>query len=117
MAPSSTPPPAPPPGGGFPPEPKKATAAAPSNSVASVTVRLPADAKLFVDDVACPLTSDVRSFATPALQPGQQYAYTMRAEVVRDGTTRTESQRVLVRAGQAVEVRFGALPAVATVQR
>lgn len=84
---------------------------------ARVTVRLPADARLFVDNVVCPLTSDVRSFVTPALQPGQKYYYTIRAEVVRDGQTRIVSERVLVSAGQSVEVSLTSFNATRTVQR
>jgi uncharacterized protein (TIGR03000 family) len=101
----------------MPPDAKKTAWAQPSTSAAKVTIRLPADAKLFVDGVSCPLTSEVRSFATPSLQPGQQYYYTIRAEVVRDGTPRTETQRVTLRAGQEIEMNFGALPAVASAQR
>jgi uncharacterized protein (TIGR03000 family) len=83
-----------------------------------VTVRLPADAKLFVDGVACPLTSDTRSFATPALQPGQRYFYTMRVELVRDGVTQSDSQRVVLEAGQASNVTFPtAATATASIKR
>src|SRR5207302_2379797 len=39
---------------------------------ARVTVRLPAEARLWVDGVACPLASETRTFATPQLQAGQQ---------------------------------------------
>jgi uncharacterized protein (TIGR03000 family) len=78
----------------------------PGPAPAQITVRLPADARLWVDNVACPLTSDRRSFATPRLQPGRQYAYTLRAEVRRDGRQVSESRRVNVAAGRQVNVRF-----------
>src|SRR5262249_16862049 len=73
---------------------------------AKVTVELPSDAKLFVDDVTCPLTSAKRSFETPKLDPGQKYAYTLRAEVVRDGKTVTKHRKVGMRAGATVSVKF-----------
>src|SRR5262245_28498571 len=50
-----------------------------TNDVARITVRLPADAKLFVDNAECPLTSAVRTFATPKLEQGKKYYYTLRA--------------------------------------
>jgi uncharacterized protein (TIGR03000 family) len=84
------------------PAPKKAEAASPAH----IIVRLPADAKLSVDGVDCPLTSETRSFDSPALQPGQRYFYTFKAEVLRDGKTRTESKRVIIAAGEKVNVEF-----------
>jgi uncharacterized protein (TIGR03000 family) len=76
---------------------------------ATVVVHLPADAKLYVDNVACPLTSATRSFNTPGLEPGRKYFYTLKAEVVRDGKPAAESRRVLLSAGKRVDVDFGDL--------
>ncbi|HYV37257.1 MAG TPA: TIGR03000 domain-containing protein [Gemmataceae bacterium] len=93
------------------------TAAAPAHqaTVAKVTVRLPADAKLFIDDISCPLTSETRSFDTPNLKPGQKYYYMVRAEVVRGGQKVQETQRVVLEAGQQVSVTFPTLsPMVVT---
>jgi uncharacterized protein (TIGR03000 family) len=73
---------------------------------ARVTVELPADARLFIDDVACPLTSATRSFETPRLEPGQKYTYTLRAEVVRDGKTVSKLRKVEMQAGSKVNVKF-----------
>ena len=82
-------------------------------TAAQVTVRLPADAKLFIDDVACPLTSETRSFTTANLKQGEKYFYVVRAEVVRNGTPVSETQRVVFQAGQQVSVAFTNLPVVA----
>jgi uncharacterized protein (TIGR03000 family) len=76
---------------------------------AQLTIRLPADAALYIDNQRCPLTSNVRSFATPNLELGRKYFYTLRAEIVRDGQTITENRRVIVAAGQQVNVEFGQL--------
>jgi len=84
---------------------------------AQITVRLPADARLYVDNVFCPLTSSTRSFPTPALQPGRDFYYTLRAEVTRDGETRVQSQRVAVGAGRQVNVEFNNFGSVRTAQR
>lgn len=84
---------------------------------ARVTVKLPADARLYVDGVKCPLTSATRSFDTPELDAGRSYYYTLKAEVDRDGETRVARQRVLVEAGKQVTVEFKDLPVVQTASR
>lgn len=101
-------------------EEKKSTQTTPAaeapvaTDVARITVRLPADARLFIDHVECPLTSPVRAFNTPKLEPNQAYTYTLRAELTRDGETVRERQAVLVSAGRQVEVDFTRLGAAAT---
>jgi len=86
-------------------------------STAKVTVTVPADARLWVDQVECPLTSSVRSFDTPALKAGQTYAYTLRAQVERNGERVMDSQRVVLRAGQHVNVSFPNLNSLSTAAR
>ena len=81
-----------------------------AGSPARVRVKLPADADLFVDGVRVPLTSDVRSFQTPKLQPGRSYYYTLKADVVRDGRTVSASKRITVEAGREATVEFSDLP-------
>jgi uncharacterized protein (TIGR03000 family) len=78
-----------------------------SKDVAQITVRLPADAKLFVDNSPCPLTSGIRTFNTPKLEQGKKYFYTLKAEAVQNGQTVVQSQRVTMTAGQRVNVDFG----------
>jgi uncharacterized protein (TIGR03000 family) len=80
-------------------------------TTAHITVLLPADAQLYVDGVACPLTSEKRTFETPELQAGRDYFYTLRAEVVRNGATLTETKRIDLRAGAEVTVRLNDLTA------
>jgi uncharacterized protein (TIGR03000 family) len=91
--------------------------AAVAADVAKVTVRLPEDAKLYVDGTPCPLTTAVRTFETPKLEPGRQYYYTVKAEQVRDGQTRSDSRRVVVEAGKESVVEFKDLPVVQAVRR
>lgn len=83
---------------------------------ARVTVKLPSDARLYVDGVLCPLKSTTRSFNTPELNAGQRYYYSLKAEVMRDGEKRSATQSVLVEAGKQVTVEFKDLP-VQTVSR
>jgi uncharacterized protein (TIGR03000 family) len=73
-----------------------------TSTTARVTIALPADARLWVDNVVCP----VRSFTTPQLEPGRKYFYTLRAELVRDGRTVAETRRIIVSAGQETNVSF-----------
>jgi uncharacterized protein (TIGR03000 family) len=71
---------------------------------ATILVSLPAEAKLTVDGAATQSTSSTRTFASPALEPGRDYYYTLKAEIVRDGQTVSTSRRVAVRAGEQTRV-------------
>ena len=42
--------------------------------------------------------------AVPALEPGKEYAYSLRAEIIRNGQTLVQTYQVVVRAGQETEV-------------
>ena len=86
-----------------------------SPNTARVTVQLPSEAKLWVDGVYCPLTSNVRSFNTPVLQPGREYTYNIRIQVTQNGQARDETRRVLVSANRQITVDFN--NTVSTVQR
>lgn len=87
------------------------TPASQAGAAAHVTVRLPADARLTIDDTVCPLTSDRREFDTPSLKPGQEYYYLLKAEVVRDGRAIAQTRRVTFRSGERVTVSFDNLGA------
>jgi uncharacterized protein (TIGR03000 family) len=85
------------------------------NGPAHIYVALPADAKLFVDGVQTKTTDKAnRTFLTPDLQPGIEYRYTMKAEVVRDGQTQSETKTVIVRAGEQVREEFSSLLTITT---
>lgn len=86
-------------------------------NVARVTVQLPSDARLWIENVECPLTSDVRAFNTPALNPNQRYFYNVRAEIVRDGRTISETQRVIITPGQESRVDFNTSNVIGTAAR
>jgi uncharacterized protein (TIGR03000 family) len=88
-----------------------------AHATARVVVKLPEDARLFVDNDPCPLTSAERSFDTPELQPGVTYHYTIRAELTREGQVVKQSKRVTVRAGQETVVEFGEMRLTAAVGR
>jgi uncharacterized protein (TIGR03000 family) len=73
---------------------------------ATIVVNLPADAVLKVDGARTRSTTALRTFATPVLPFGQDYHYTLTAEVVRDGKTLTATEQVTVRAGQTSQVQL-----------
>jgi len=71
---------------------------------ATIVVSVPAEAKLSVDDVATQSTSATRVFASPALERGKEYYYTLKAEITRDGKSVTATKRVAVHAGEESRV-------------
>jgi uncharacterized protein (TIGR03000 family) len=93
------------------PEPKKTDASAP----ATIVVTLPAEAKLSIDDYATNSTSERRTFVSPALEPGKNYVYTLRAEVTRDSKPVSVTREARVRAGETttVSIDFPAAPVAA----
>jgi uncharacterized protein (TIGR03000 family) len=76
------------------------------NAPATIVVSLPEEARLTVDGYVTKSTSAERTFVSPALEGGVNYTYTLIAEMVRDGRTITETQRVNVRAGETTRVPF-----------
>ena len=83
---------------------------------ARVVVTVPAEARLWVDQVECPLPGTVRTFDTPDLNPQQNYTYTLRIAVSRNGQTVEESRRVTLVPGERTQVNFIDTVAVSTVQ-
>ncbi len=81
----------------------------PGGDRAVITVKLPADATLYVDDRRSPSREPVRTFSTPPLPTGREYAYVIKAEVIRNGQPETVSQKVPFRAGERVVIDFTSL--------
>jgi uncharacterized protein (TIGR03000 family) len=95
-----------------PPAPKPPTDVPPNPTAgdrATITVKVPADATLYVDDRKSPSREPVRSFATPPLPAGREFAYVIKAEVIRNGQPETLTQKVPFRAGERVTVDFTSL--------
>jgi len=80
--------------------------AATSTTRAKLVVELPEDAKLYIDDQLMKTASGKRTFSTPTLDRAQAYYYMVRAEVVRDGKTYSETKRVIVRAAETAQALF-----------
>jgi uncharacterized protein (TIGR03000 family) len=73
---------------------------------AKLVVELPANAKLFIDGKPVKATAGVRTFHTPALEPGRPYYYMVRIERMRDGQPVSETRRIIVHAGQVARADF-----------
>lgn len=73
---------------------------------ARITVRLPAEARLYVDDVLHKSTGTERVLTTPALEPGSRYSYMLKAEVTANGLTQTATRKVTFQAGEQPTVDF-----------
>ncbi len=77
-----------------------------ANERARLTIDVPADARLFLNDQPTQSTAAVRTFLTPPLAVGDTYYYVVRVEMQRDGRTVSESKRVLLHPGEQVYTRF-----------
>jgi len=88
-------------------KPMKTTA--PIESKASVLVRVPAEAKVYIDGNLMKSTSTERIFTSPALEPGESFYYTIRVVVEKGGKTYEDIRRVSVRAGEKSNLAFDKL--------
>jgi len=78
----------------------------PPETSARLTIDVPADATVYIDERPTTTTSSQRTFTTPGLERGYRYYYTIRTEVVRNGTVFAGTQRVSFGAGDQVRVNF-----------
>jgi uncharacterized protein (TIGR03000 family) len=85
-----------------------APTAPPAADRATITVKLPPGATLYVDNQKSPAATPVREFSTPPLPGGREFAYLMKAEMVRDGRPEYLIQKVSFRAGDRITVDFTA---------
>jgi uncharacterized protein (TIGR03000 family) len=73
---------------------------------AQINVQVPANAKVWFDGTATEQQGTSRVFASPALTPGSDYYYTLKAQWREGDKDVTQSRRVDVRAGANVTVDF-----------
>jgi uncharacterized protein (TIGR03000 family) len=71
-----------------------------------LTVSVPADAKVFVNGKPTASTGTQRHFVSRGLRDGFKYAYEVRVEVVRDGSTLQDVKNVELRAGENSRLAF-----------
>jgi uncharacterized protein (TIGR03000 family) len=80
--------------------------ASPARSPVTLTIRLPEDAKLFVQGELYPGSGPKRTFVTTPARYGKDYLFNIRVEFMHDGAPLSMSQDIRVRAGQRCEVGF-----------
>jgi uncharacterized protein (TIGR03000 family) len=85
-----------------------ATSATPATAL--LTVSVPADAKVFVNDQPTRTTGAYRRYTCTGLAPSMVYAYRVRAEFTRDGKAASEEKTVRLGAGQTGSLVFSAAP-------
>jgi uncharacterized protein (TIGR03000 family) len=73
---------------------------------AQINVQVPANAKVWFDGTATEQQGTSRVFASPALTPGSDYYYTLKAQWREGDKDVTQFRRVDVRAGANVSVDF-----------
>ena len=73
-------------------------------AVAYLNVKVPEDAKVYLQDQLMTIPGTRRRFVTPAIQQGYQSNYTVKAEVVHNGQTITKTAQATVSAGQEIDV-------------
>jgi uncharacterized protein (TIGR03000 family) len=78
---------------------------------ATVTVRLPADARLIAEGKPLALTGSERTFVSPELPGQQEFTYSFKIEYERNGRTLSEQQSVKVAAGRTSRIEFNELVA------
>lgn len=72
-----------------------------------LTVRVPADAKVYLAGNETRQTGEVREFSTTKLTAGEGWnGYTVRAEIEKDGKLISKEQVVSIDAGQSKEIAF-----------
>jgi uncharacterized protein (TIGR03000 family) len=79
---------------------------------AVINLRVPSDAKVWFDQSQMKQTGTMRSFESPLLDVGSEYAYQIRIQVKRDGKDITETRRITLRAGDVINLTLGSSPEV-----
>lgn len=73
---------------------------------ATVTVKVPTDARLFAEGQPLTHSGGEKSFVTPELPSGRDFTYTFRAEYVRDGEKVAREKQLTVRSGGSYTLEF-----------
>jgi uncharacterized protein (TIGR03000 family) len=72
-----------------------------------IDLRVPADAKIWFDGRETIQTGTARSFESPPLAAGPEYAYQVRIQWKRDGKEVTQTRQIVVHAGDDINLALG----------
>ena len=85
------------------------------DNAALIDVRVPGNAEVWIDDQKTNQTGSMREFVTPALNPGQEYSYDIRARWTENGQPVERDRKVTFHAGDRLAVNLmAAQPRVTT---
>ncbi len=79
------------------------------NSKATISLDVPEDAKVYIDGHLMKSAKSHREFVSPELKDSENYYYTIRVVVVRNGKTYEETNKIHVRAGEKTIGSFARL--------
>src|SRR5207245_605436 len=86
------------------------TVPTPREPVAYLEVQVPDGAQIWLEGAKTKQTGTTRLFVSPALNPGEEYTYEVRARWTRDGREVEQTQQVAVHAGDRLHLAFPATP-------
>jgi uncharacterized protein (TIGR03000 family) len=79
-----------------------------SDRAALINVSVPPGAEILFGDNKMTLSGPRRQFVSPPITPGSDYAYVVRATWTETGKDVSQSRRVVIHAGDVVNVTFSA---------
>lgn len=94
------------PGGPEGPPPAVQWIPPPRADAAEITVRVPADAEVWIEGVKMKQQGPVRKFTSPQLAIGMSYVYDIKAAWTENGKPVSDTQHVSIRAGDRLSVTF-----------
>jgi uncharacterized protein (TIGR03000 family) len=96
------------------PNPPPAADASDTTGTAMLNVRVPSEARVFVNGRPTTSTGASRQYISRGLEQGYNYTYEVRAEAVIDGQIVEDTRVVRLQAGDAVQVAFDLKPRAET---
>jgi uncharacterized protein (TIGR03000 family) len=88
----------------------------PSTRRVTVNLQVPGDAKIWFNGSQTKQTGTTRSFESPPLKAGREYAYEMRVQWKRDGKDVTDTRKIAVHAGDVINLNVGTTAEVSAVK-
>jgi uncharacterized protein (TIGR03000 family) len=76
----------------------------------TLNIAVPADAEIWFDGNKTRQTGTARSFVSPPLTPGHDYAYEVKTRWLENGYEVTQTRRVIVHASDVINLRFTSDP-------
>ena len=89
---------------------RTSTTESPTKCPVRVNLRVPSDAKIWFDGSRTNQTGTNRSFESPPLAVGPEYAYQVRIQWKRDGKEVTQTRPINVHAGDVINLTLGSPP-------